>query len=70
MEVSSVDKSSYLLKLSKTEKKFVHEIAFANACKPEKVIADLTFSAITNTHAQQKVDGMHRTQGVFWLDEK
>jgi len=68
MEIKSIGHRNYLLGLSKTEQKFVHEIAFAHHCTSEKIIADLTFASIANTHAQQKVDGMNKTQGVFWIE--
>jgi hypothetical protein len=66
MEVSNVDKRSYLVGFNRTETNFINELAVTSDCKPEKIIADLTFLAIINAHAQMRVDEMMKTHDEYW----
>ena len=66
MEVSNVNNRSFLVEFSKTESNFLNELAAEANCKVEKVIADLTFLAIVNSHAQMRIDQMMRTHDEYW----
>lgn len=66
MEVSRVDKCNFLVKLGRTENNFVNELSAANDCKPEKIIADLTFLAIIDKHSQMRIDEMMRSHDSYW----
>lgn len=66
MEISRVDNNSFLIKFNGTETRFVYELSAENDCKAEKTIADLTFFAIINAHAQMRLDQMMKTHDRWW----
>ncbi len=66
MEVSNVNQRCFLVEFNKTESNFINELAVAGNCKAEKVIADLTFRAIIDAHAQMRVDEMMKKHDEYW----
>lgn len=66
MEISRVNQCSFLVKFNGTETRFINELAVTADCKAEKIIADLTFFAIIDAHAQMRLDEMMKTHDDHW----
>lgn len=66
MEISRVNQRSFLVEFGRTESNFLSELAAEGNCKVEKVIADLTFKAIIDAHAQLRIDEMMRSHDEYW----
>lgn len=66
MDISRVDKNSYLVKLSPTEEKFLCELSFSADRSPEKTFGDIAFAALVDRHAQLKVGEMLKARSVYW----